>query len=149
MAYVRYKEVTRTFNFARVLDFRDIPSYGKDYIYDGEILLAAYQVGKDIGIITDKKIILFDNSQSFGMRKEITTVPYRAITSHSIIFHPTNAEIYLLLETSNPMLLKFDNMKDADKLRLRFLYNAMSAGINNQKVPKHVLEKLVNNDFGF
>lgn len=149
MAYIRYKEVTRTFNFAKHLDFDNIPSYGKDYVYDGETILAAYKVGKDIGLITDKKIVLCDNSQSFGTRKEITTIPYRSVTAHSVIFHSNSAEIYLLLETSNPLLLKFSNMRDADKLRLRLLYNAMSAVICNQEIPKGIAKKLLDNNFDF
>ena len=149
MAYIRYKEVTKHFNFTKVLDLDEVPSYGKDYIYDDEILLAVYKVGKDIGIINDKKIVLFDNSMSFGGRKEVTTIPYRSVTAHSIIFRATSTEIYLLLETSNPLLLKFVNMKDTDKARLRLLYNAMSARICNQEIPKSIVKKLVDNDFGF
>lgn len=149
MAYIRYKEVTRDFNFTKALDADSVPSYVKNYIYDDEILLAVYKVGKDHGIITDKKIVLFDNTQSFGTRKEITTVPYRAVTAHSVIFHSSSAEIYLLLETSNPMLLKFVNMDDVDKLRLRLLYNAISASICGQKIPNQVLKKLINSDFDF
>lgn len=149
MAYIRYKEVTRDFNFTRYVDMRNIPSYVKDYIYGSEVLLAAYKVGKDYGIITDKKIVLFDNTQSFGMSKEITTIPYRTISAHSVTFRFGSAEIYLLLETSNPMLLKFSDMSDSDKLRLRYLYNAMSASINNQDIPEHVLDRLVKNDFNF
>lgn len=149
MVRIRYKEVARTFNFIKAINFESIPTYGKDYIYSDEIVLGAYRVGKDIGLITNKKIILFDNTQSLGLRKEITTIPYSSITAHSVIFHSTTAEIYLLLETSNPLLLKFSDMKDIDKLRLRLLYNAMSASICNQEIPKNILKKLLNNDFGF
>ncbi len=149
MAYIRYKEVTRDFNFTKALEAESVPAYVKDYIYDDEVVLAVYKVGKDHGMITDKKIVLFDNTQSFGMRKEITTVPYKSVTAHSVIFHASSAEIYLLLETSNPMLLKFANMTDVDKLRVRLLYNAISAAVCGQKIPNQVLKKLINNDFGF
>ncbi|MDE6284228.1 MAG: PH domain-containing protein [Bacilli bacterium] len=149
MAYIRYKEVAKNFNFTKALDLDSIPSYIKDYVYDDEILLAVYKVGKDHGIITDKKLVLFDNSLSFGTKKEITIIPYRCVTAHSVIFHPTSAEIYLLLETSNPLLLKFVDMNDSDKFRLRLLYNVMSASICGQKIPNQVLKKLINNDFSF
>lgn len=145
MAYIRYKEVAKHFNFTKVLDVESIPSYVKDYVYDDEILLAVYKVGKDHGIITDKKIVLFDNKA----HKEITTVPYKSVTAHSVIFHSFSAEIYLLLETKNTILLKFADMEDVDKLRLRLLYNAMSASICGQKIPNQVLKKLINNDFDF
>lgn len=149
MAYIRYKAVTKDFNFTKSLDLNNIPSYGKDYIYDDEKALAVYQIGKDIGIITDKKIILFDNSTSFGARKEITTIPYHVITAHSIIFHASSIEIYLLLETGNPLLLKFKDLKDADKYKIRLLYNAMSAIISGQKIPTEIEKKLLNSDFSF
>lgn len=146
MAYIRYKEVTKTFNFSKSLSVDEIPSYGKDYVYEDETLLAGYVVGKDIGIITDKKVILFDN---FGGKKEVTTIPYHAVLAHSIIFHTNTAEIYFLLTSSNPLLLKFSNMTDRDKMKLRYLYNAMSALICGQKVPKNVEAKLVKDDFDF
>lgn len=149
MAYIRYKEVTKHFNFTKALDLNEIPSYAKDYIYDEETLLAVYKVGKDHGLITDKKIVLFDNSLSFGGRKEVTTIPYRAVSAHSIIFRSNAAEIYLLLETGNPLLLKFVSMKDADKVRLRLLYNAMSARICSQEIPKSIVKRLTDNDFEF
>jgi hypothetical protein len=146
MAYIRYKAVTRDFNFTKVIDTKDIPSYGKDYIYGDEKILAAYNVGKDIGLITDKKIILFDNSTSFGARKEVTTIPYKSVTAHSIIFYGSRTEIYLLLETSNPLLLKFSNMEDKDKYRLRLIYNAMSAVICGQEIPNEITKKLTDKD---
>ncbi len=149
MAYIRYKEVTKHFNFTKALGLNEVPSYLDDYVYDDEILLAVYKVGKDHGFITDKKIVLFDNSLSFGGRKEVTTIPYHAVSAHSIIFHSNSAEIYLLLETGNPLLLKFVSMKDADKVRLRLLYNAMSAKICNQEIPKNIVKRLIDNDFGF
>lgn len=149
MAYIRYKEVTKNFNFTKALNFNEIPSYAADYIFEDEILISVYKVGRDHGLITDKKIVLFDNSLSFGIRKEITTIPYRAVSAHSIIFKASSAEIYLLLETGNPLLLKFVNMKAEDKVRLRLLYNAISAKICNQEIPRDVVRKLLNNDFGF
>lgn len=149
MAYIRYKEVTRRFNFSKAIDLDKVPSYCMDYIYGEEELLAAYRVGSDHGVITTNKIIIFDNSQQMGMKKEITTVPYHAITAHSIVFRLNSAEIYLLLGTGNPLVLKFSNMKDKDKSRLRHLYNAMSAAICDQLIPKEIIDKLVRDDFEF
>ena len=147
MAYIRYKAVTKDFNFTAALKLDEIPNYGFDYIYDDETILAVYKVGKDIGLITDKKMVLFDNSTSFGARKEITTIPYKSVTAHSIIFHTSSTEIYLLMETSNPLLLKFSNMSDEDKYKLRLLYNAMSASICGQKIPTTIIKKLTNENF--
>lgn len=149
MAYIRYKEVTKHFNFTRPIDKKNLPSYVLDYLYENEILLAGYKVGRDHGIITNKKIVLFDNSISFKPKKEITAIPYHAVSAHSIIFHPSSAEIYLLLDSGYPLLLKFVNLKSEDKVKLRLLYNAMSAVICRQEIPKKVLNKIINNDFDY
>ena len=147
MAYIRYKEVTKHFNFSKVVELKNLPSYVSDYAYDTEIILAAYKVGRDHGMITDKKIVLFDNSLSFNPKKEITTIPYRSISAHSVIFHNSTAEIYLLLDSGHPLLLKFSNMSAEDKVRLRLLYNAMSAIICGEKIPNTILKKLLDKDF--
>ena len=55
MAYIRYKEVTKHFNFSKVVELKSLPSYVSDYVYDSETILAAYKVGRDHGMITDKK----------------------------------------------------------------------------------------------
>lgn len=149
MAYIRYKEVTKHFNFTKVLNIKNLPSYVKDYAYEDEIILAAYKVGRDHGIITDKKIVLFDNSLSFKPKKEITTIPYHSVSAHSIVFYSASAEIYLLLDSGYPLLLKFANVNGEDKVRLRLLYNAMSAVICNQKIPDKIIKRLIENDFEF
>ncbi len=147
MAYIRYKAVTRDFNFSNSIELENIPTYGKDYVYDNETILAAYKVGRDISIITDKKIMLFDNSIKLKNKKEVTTVPYTAVTAHSIMFHSNSSEIYLLLSTGNPLLLKFVNMDETDKYKLRLLYNAMSSCICSGKVPNDILKKLTTENF--
>lgn len=149
MSYIKYKEVTKHFNFTKTLKLDDAPGYTKVYMYDDEILLGVYKVGRDHGLITNKKLILFDNSLSVRPKKQITTIPYHSISAHTIIFHMASAEIYLLLNSGHPLLLKFSNMSDVDKARLRFLYNAMSAAICKQEIPSYVIEKLLNDDFKF
>ena len=52
------------------------------------------------------------------------------------MFHSSSCEIYLLLNTKNPMLLKFVDMLDIDKYRLRLVYNVMSASICGVKFLK-------------
>ena len=149
MAYIRYKEITRNFNFSKNLDIDNVPDYVLDYVYDGETVLAAYKVGKDYSIFTTKKMVIFDNSQEFGGKKEVMTIPYRSATAHSIAFHSSSAEIYMLMETSNPLILKFSSLKDADKSRLRLLYNAISAGVCEIEIPKKIVNRLTKNDFYF
>lgn len=149
MAYIRYKEVAKHFDFKKIIDNKKLPSYVLDYVYDDEILLAAYRVGRDHGIITTKKIVLFDYTPFVKPNKAITIIPYRAVSTHSIIFYKDYAKFYMLLDSGNPLLLRFSNLSSEDKVRLRLLCNAISAAICNQEIPKKVIDRIIHNDLGF
>jgi hypothetical protein len=148
MAYVRYKEVTKRFCFYKAIDKNNLPDYVKEYVFD-EKILAAYIVGRDHGIITDKKIILFDNTSLFSIKKEITIIPFHSISSHSVVFRLNFANLYMLLDSGYPLMLKFTNLKARDKVRIRLLYSAISAVVCNQKIPDDIMKRLINEDFDF
>ena len=61
MGYVKYKAVTKPFNFSSVIDIdkETLPAYVKQYIRD-ELILVAYKTSRDHGIFTDKKIVILD-----------------------------------------------------------------------------------------
>ena len=149
MAYIKYKEVTKYFNFSNVIDISEIPGYIKDYVYDDETLLVAYKTSRDHGIFTDKKIVLFDNTSSFGISKHIITIPYKSISSISVVFKPMGGELTCMLDSGYPLRLKFVSMDGKDKVRLRLLYSCINRIINNQKLDINIITKLIKNDINF
>ena len=149
MAYIKYKEITKYFNFTKALDKAKLPKYVHDYVFDDETMLCAYKTSTDHGIFTTSKIVLFDNYSLFGMKKQIYTIPYKTISTASIIFYPRHAELSLFLDSGYPVRIKFINMRDVDKLRLRLLYSLLIKIINNQKVKNDEIERLVKDDVSF
>lgn len=149
MFYVKHKEITRGFNFSKVIHNDDLPGYIKHYVYEDEFILSAYKTSRDHGVFTDRKIILFDNYSKFGIRKQIFTIPYKSISTISTVFDSKNAELHLLLDSGYPINLKFINMAAEDKVRLRYLYSYISRFINKQKPIEKELEKLIQNDITF
>ena len=149
MAYIKYKEITKYFNFSKALDKTKLPKYVNDYVFDEEQILAAYKTSSDHGLFTTKKIVLFDNYSPFGMRKQIYSIPYKSISTCSIIFYPSRAEISLFMDSGYPVRLKFIDLKDVDKLRLRLLYSVIIRYVDNQKVPAADILRLVNDDISF
>ena len=149
MLYVKYKEITRGFNFSKVIPKEELPGYIKHYIYEDEFILSAYKTSRDHGVFTDRKIILFDNFSKFGIRKQIITIPYKSISTISVIFDNKNAELHLLLDSGYPINLKFVNMAAEKKVRLRYLYSYISRLINKQKPIENELEKLIQNNIIF
>ena len=149
MAYIKYKEITKYFNFSRAIDKETLPKYVKDYVFDDEHILAAYKTLSDHGIFTTKKIVLFDNYSLFGRRKQIYTIPYKTVSTCSVIFHRASGELSLFLESGYPVRIKFINMGDIDKLRLRLLYSVIIKLINNQKPSEDEIMTLVTDDIKF
>lgn len=117
-------------------------AYVKQYIRE-ELILVAYKTSRDHGVFTDKKVILFDN---FGKRKQIYTIPYKSISTLSIIFDDTESFLDLYLDSGYPINLKFINTSGEDKLRLRILYTCVNRLINNQEPLEIDLTRLLNND---
>ena len=110
MAYIKYKEITKYFNFTRSLDKTKLPKYVNDYVFDDEQILAAYKTSTDHGIFTTKMMVLFDNYSLFGRRKQIYTIPYGSISTISIIFYPNHAELSLFMDSGYPVRIKLIDM---------------------------------------
>ena len=97
----------------------------------------------------DKKIVLFDNYSLLGTKKQIYTIPYSSISTCSVIFRLNGAELSLFMDSGYPIRLKFVDMKDIDKKRLRILYSTIIKIINNQKVSQEELDILIKDDITF
>ena len=148
MAYIKYKEITKYFNFSKKIDSNVLPKYVKDYIYDDEEILVSYKTSRDHGIFTNKKILLFDNTTVFGIKKEITIVPYDSITSCSVIFRMNSCELSFVVG-GYPMRIKFINMTAAAKSRLRILYTYITKVMNNYKLTKEEIKNIQENNFTY
>lgn len=142
MGYMKYKAITKEFDFSGIIDKKNLPAYVKQYIRE-ELILVAYKTSRDHGVFTDKKIILFDN---YGKRKQIYTIPYKSISTLSIIFDEKEAFLDLYLDSGYPVNLRFVNTTGEDKLRLRILYTCINRLINNQEPLEMDINRLLTND---
>ncbi len=149
MAYIKYKEITKYFNFSSVLSKDKLPKYVKDYVFSDEKILVSYKTLTDHGIFTTKKIVLFDSFSLIGNKKQIYVIPYDSISTCSIIFQRNKAELSFFLDCGYPVRLKFVNLKALDKLRLRILYSTILKIVTKQNVSAEELKKLIDDDISF
>lgn len=147
MFYVKYKEITRKFDFSNALNPKDLPGYIKHYILEDEQILVGYKTSRDHAVFSDKKIVLFDNYSKGGIRKQIYSIPYNSISTISITFEEHCAEILLFLNCGYPVCLRFINVEPTDKVRLRVLYTCINRIISNQEPSKKDIKRLVENNF--
>ncbi len=146
MAYMKYKEVTRAFNFSKVLNDDDLPGYIKHYVPEDENILVAYKTSRDHGVFTDKKIVLFDNINTLNRSKRIYTIPFKSVSVLDIVFGEKSAELNFSLDCGFPVKLKFVDMKAEDKIRLRLLYTCINRIVNGQEPLKEDIKRLKSDD---
>ncbi|MEG1506707.1 MAG: PH domain-containing protein [Bacilli bacterium] len=124
MAYIKYKELTKYFNFNAEIPMDNLPKYVNDFVNSDETLIGAYKTSRDKGIFTDKKMILFD-LPPLTDEKKIHIIPYSSISSGAIVFNSSSAEILLSLDSGYQMRLDFVRLGAEEKTRLRIIFTEM------------------------
>lgn len=142
MAYLKYKEVTKYFNFSKVINKDKLPKYVNDYVFSDDQILAAFKTSRDHGIFTTKYIILYDYISMFGIKKRVYTIPYKSISTINISFMGNSVEYNLYLDSGYPLKLKFINTHDLDKTRLRLLYSCICRAINGLELTDKQIKQL-------
>lgn len=143
---MKYKEVTRAFNFSKVLNDDNLPGYIKHYVPEDENILVAYKTSRDHGVFTDKKIVLFDNINTLNRSKRIYTIPFKSVSVLDIVFGEKSAELNFSLDCGFPVKLKFVDMKAEDKIRLRLLYTCINRIVNGQEPLKEDIRRLKSDE---
>ena len=122
MAYIKYKELTKYFNFDKKIPVEGLPAYVTDYLEAGEVIYSAYRTTRDKGIFTNKRMILFDVNP-FTHSKKIHIIPYQSISSGAVLFKLTSGAILLSFDSGYQLKLNFIHLKATDKTELRKLFS--------------------------
>jgi len=124
MAYIKYKELTKYFNFNKEIEKTTLPTYVTDYLKDGETIFKAYKTARDKGIFTNERMILFDVNP-ISNSKKIHIIPYSSISSGAILFKLTTGSIFLSFDSGYQLKLNFIHLSPKDKTELRNLFTYM------------------------
>ena len=122
MAYIKYKELTKYFNFDQEISINNLPTYVTDYLLPNEAIYKAYKTTRDKGIFTDKRMILFDVNP-LTHSKKIHIIPYESISTGAILFKLTSGAILLSFDSGYQMKLNFIHLKALNKTELRKLFS--------------------------
>ena len=124
MAYAKFKELTKYFDFKAEVPTSRLPEYTTEYVRKDEEILLGYKTHRDHAIFTNKTMILFDRD-IVGTYKKIHMIPYRSISTSAICFKPGKAEILLSLDSGYQMRIVFVNMNHVKKEHLKEVYKVM------------------------
>ena len=124
MAYAKFKELTKYFDFKAEVPTSRLPEYTTEYVRKDEEILLGYKTHRDHAIFTNKTMILFDRD-IVGTYKKIHMIPYRSISTSAICFKPGKSEILLSLDSGYQMRINFVNMNHEKKEHLKVVYKTM------------------------
>ena len=126
MAYMKFKELTKYFDFKEEInDINTLPDYVKEYTDEDEKLIIAYKNSKDYVLFTDKKMILFDRDPLAVYYKKVHIVPYKSISTSAINYRPGKVELLFSLDSGYQLHINFVGMNHDKKENLKSIYKYM------------------------
>lgn len=125
MAYIKFKELTKYFDFKTEVFEESLPDYAKEYVSNKEKILIGYKNSKDYVVFTDKKMILFDRDTLAVYYKKIHIFPYSSISSSAINFKPGKVELLFSFDSGYQLHINFNEMNREKKENLKKVYLTM------------------------
>lgn len=126
MAYIKFKELAKYFDFKTEVNQEELEDYAKEYIDEKEIFVSAYKNSKDYIVFTNKRMLLFDRDTLAVYYKKVHVIPYRSISSSAINFKPGKVELLFSLDSGYQLHINFISMDHAKKEKLKSVYKIMT-----------------------
>lgn len=125
MAYIKFKELSKYFDFKEEIATDKLPDYAKEYVSSKETIIGSYKNSKDYAVFTDKKMILFDRDTLAVYYKKIHIFPYSSISSSAINFKPGKVELLFSFDSGYQLHINFIDMNHDKKEKLKSIYKIM------------------------
>lgn len=125
MAYIKFKELSKYFDFKDEILPESLPDYTKEYVSNKEKILLGYKNSKDYAVFTDKKMLLFDRDILGMTYKKIHVFPYKSISSSAINFKPGKVELLFSFDSGYQLHVNFINMNHQRKENIKIIYKNM------------------------
>ena len=122
MAYIKFKELSKYFDFKTEVGVDGLPEYAKEYVESNEKIVFAYKNSKDYVVFTDKKMILFDRDSLAIYYKKIHIIPYMSISTSAINFKPNKVELLFSLDSGYQLHINFIAMNHDKKENIKKVY---------------------------
>ena len=125
MAYIKFKELAKYFDFKTEVSESELTDYAREYIDQKERFVFAYKNTKDYIVFTDKRMILFDRDPMAIYYKKIDIVPYFSISSSAINYKPGKVELLFSLDSGYQLHINFIEMNHDKKENIKKVFKIM------------------------
>ena len=125
MAYIKFKELSKYFDFKKEVSLENLPDYAKEYVDSSEQIIGAYKNSKDYAVFTNRKMILFDRDTLAVYYKKIHIFPYVSISTSAINFKPGKVELLFSFDSGYQLHINFIEMNHDKKENIKKIYKEM------------------------
>jgi hypothetical protein len=122
MSFIKFKPIASHFNFYVTLKKDELDKESLSYIDEDEKILLAFRSNRDVGIFTDKRIVLIDRKGFRGFRKSIYALKYESISSYSLNIHNLDSTVEIITESSHLILINFLKPISLDDVHVIYEY---------------------------
>ena len=122
MAYIKFKELTKYFDFKREIKDSELPEYVIEYVLNNEEILLSYKNSKDYIVFTDKRMILFDRDTMALYYKKVHIIPYKTISTHAINYKPGKVELLFTFDSGYQLHINFIDMNHDKKENIKLIF---------------------------
>lgn len=107
MAFIKFKPIASHFRFYMSITGNQLDSTTLKFINDDEHIILAFKSQRDLGIFTDKRIILIDKKGIRGFRKSIYAIKYETISAYTLNIRNIDSTIEIITDSSHRLVMNF------------------------------------------
>lgn len=133
MAYIKYKELTKYYNFSKKVSLNELPEKAYTYLDNEEKILMAYSTYNDLFLMTSTKIIVFDVSGVTDNIEKIHFFPFKNTSSTAIEFTKGKCSIYLSMDSGYQVQLNFVKMTEEEQKEMQLSHRMLVMAISNMR----------------
>lgn len=122
MAFIKFKPIASHFNFFVTIPRDQLDRETLSYIDSEEEILLAFRSKRDVGVFTDKRIILIDKKGFSGFRKSIYSIKYESISSYALNIHSLDSTIEIITDSSHRLIINFLKPITLDDVHMIYKY---------------------------
>ena len=107
MAYIKFKPLTPTMQFNRIVSVEELDKELLGLIDKSETIPFSFSSGRDYGVLTDKRIIISDRKGVRGFRRKLYSIMYDSISTYNLDIHNFDTTIEMTVDSGYIVVLSF------------------------------------------
>lgn len=105
MAFIKFKPISSFFNFHSRVSQEEVKEDIDRFVSKDEKVVICLKSNRDVGIFTNKRVVLIDKKGFNGFTRSIYVVEYESISSYILNINSFNSVIELITNSAHTMKL--------------------------------------------